>query len=223
VPGASKNIHTHEEISMTRLHLLGITVSALGLALGALLSLDTSEASGQTAKDANKTKAPKAKAPPKATPPKAAKPSVLTKANTSVKPVGAKEPEAQKTSDQQLVQGYRVLRSVKKTLSLADHDYGGHRADAMRDIGKAEGQLREALAYQDKKAPKEGKTAAPPWHPEPQRLSNAQVAAALPVLHRTLAVLERANHDYGGHKANAVADLKTAVSQLKQALTYAKK
>ena len=138
-----------------------------------------------------------------------------------MKPVGAKMPESQKTSDQQLVQAYRILRSINKTLIMGDHDYGGHRAKAVRDVGKAEKQLQKALEFQGKKAPG-GKAVMPAWHPEPQKFSNAELASKIPVLHRTIALLEKADHDYGGHRVQAVADLRVAVMQLEIALKYAK-
>ena len=196
-----------------------LTVLLMGWAAGMLLSdVEGSAESGKKGKTPPPTKAPtKAKAP------KAAKPSVHTKVNTKVKPAGSKQPEAQKTSDQQLVQAFRVLQSVHKTLKMADHDYGGHRSEAMNDISKAEHQLQHALQHQGQKAPKGGTTAAPAWHPEPQKLSNAQLAAAIPTLQKTITVLEKANHDYGGHRGKALADLHQATTQLQKALRHVKK
>ena len=51
----------------------------------------------------------------------------------------------QNQSNMELAQAIHMLQSIKKTLEGADHDYGGHRAAAVRDIGQAEKQLREAL------------------------------------------------------------------------------
>jgi hypothetical protein len=201
---------------------LFVTLLVTGLALG-VLPTDPPEVLAQAAKGDKKGKAaPRAKALPKTKAPMAAKPSVHTKANTKVKPAGIKHPESQKTSDHHLVQAYRVLRSVNKTLLMADHDYGGHRANAARDTGKAEKQLAEALGFRGEKSP-QGKTAASHWHPEPQKLSNAQLAAALPVLHRTIAALEGADKDYGGHKAKAIADLKSTIRQIDEAMQSVKK
>lgn len=45
-----------------------------------------------------------------------------------------------------------------------------------------------------------GKPPASKWHREPQTLSNAQLAAAVPVLKKTIATLSQADHDYGGHR-----------------------
>lgn len=198
---------------MTSLRSIGIAVSVFGIAFGMPLTSDDSEAFAQTTKAAGKSKAPQR--------PKAVKPHVQKKADTHVRPVGAKMPEAQKTSDLQLVEAFRALRSVKKTLIQGDHDYGGHRIAAVRDVGKAEKQLEEALKYRDKKSPSD-KNIAAPWHPEPQKLSNAQLASRIPVLRRAISVLGAANHDYAGHRKQAVADLTIAVASLQQALKYAK-
>jgi len=145
--------------------------------------------------------------------------------------------EPQKQSNMQLVQAIHMLQSIKKTLEGADHDYGGHRADAVRDIGKAEKQLREALhavhkmpgnpmGVVGKGAGIQGKGGAGNpgkgnAHPEPQALSNAQLAAAIPALEQVGVFLQKADHDYGGHRAAAVADLGAAITQLGTALKYA--
>jgi hypothetical protein len=134
--------------------------------------------------------------------------------------------QSAQATHQQLVQSLHVLQSTKKTLEMADHDYGGHRAAAVHDIGKAERQLREALGHSPHHKARAvgartggGKVAG---NREPQQLSNEQLAAAIPVLQNTVAALKNANHDFGGHREKAIEDLNTAVAQLKTALQYAK-
>src|SRR5271170_3583184 len=63
--------------------------------------------------------------------------------------------QLQAVSNTQLIEAVQVLRSIKRSLEAADHDYGGHRAAAVRDIGAADHQLFEALNYvpQGKAAP----------------------------------------------------------------------
>ena len=46
---------------------------------------------------------------------------------------------------------------------------------------------------------------------------------AIVILERTRTVMQKANHDYGGHRAAAVRDLGGAIQQLKTALKYEKK
>ena len=89
---------------------------------------------------------------------------------------------------------------------MADHDYGGHRVAAVRekkkDVKKAVQRLRLALNHGRKK-PKAGQKKGPgkgPHQPEPQAVSDKQLADSIPVLQQTISVLQNANHDYGGHR-----------------------
>jgi hypothetical protein len=141
----------------------------------------------------------------------------------------ATKKESQKQSNEQLHEALHVLQVVKKTLEGADHDYGGHRVKAIKDIGQAEHQLRLALhhGHTGKKpgsgAGKGGKgTGGGKGEPEPQAVSDAQLAKSIPVLHGAIQVLKNANHDYGGHREKAVVDLEKAIVQLQTALKYSK-
>jgi hypothetical protein len=135
--------------------------------------------------------------------------------------VKAKEPQS--LSDEQLAASIVTLRSVKVTLEAADHDYGGHRAAAVRDVKAATHQLHLALDFvrKGKTVPK-NTTKDPKGGNEPQALSDAQLAAAIPVLKQTHALLKHADHDYGGHRAKAVIELHGAITQLETALKYSK-
>ncbi len=118
---------------------------------------------------------------------------------------------------------------TKKTLEGADHDYGGHRASAVKAIGAAQHQVKLALQTQTKhKHPGKGvqgngKGNGKGKGREPQGISNMQLAEAIPILLKTMTMLEKADHDYGGHRAAAVRDLGAAVQQLKTALEFEKK
>lgn len=147
-------------------------------------------------------------------------------ANAQAATTNKKMPEAQKTSDHQLGEAIHLLNSVKKTLEAADHDYGGHRANAVKEIGKAVKQLHEALAAHHK-ASKTGTTKTGTGsnnkaHPEPQKLSDAELAGSVPVLQATVTFLQNADHDYGGHKEKAIKDLNAAITQLGKALQFSK-
>ena len=123
-----------------------------------------------------------------------------------------------------LRQALHVLHSVKKTLQAADHDYGGHRAAAVRNVTAAAKQLRMVLNHGKRpgngKTGKTGKTGNK--HREPQMLSDQQLAQAIPTLRAATAVLRQANHDYGGHRAKAVTDIHKAVTQLEKALAFSR-
>jgi len=134
-------------------------------------------------------------------------------------------------SDPQLAQSLAALKATKATLQNANHDYGGHRAAAVKAIGAAEHQLQQALGFKQRKG---GHLLAhagrrvPAHHGggtairEPQAASDAQLAAAIPLLQSTMTSLQHANHDFGGHRAKAVRDLGLAVGQLNQALAFIK-
>lgn len=129
--------------------------------------------------------------------------------------------EFQKASNRQLVEALHTLHAVKKTLKMADRDYGGHRARAVHDISAAAHELRLALGTPRKKPARPGKGKPTP-PPEPQALSDQQLAAAVPVLKETITFLQNARHDYGGHRTKAIADLGVAIAQLEKALAYSR-
>jgi hypothetical protein len=143
----------------------------------------------------------------------------------------AQKREPQRISNAQLREALHVLQVTKKTLEGADHDYGGHRVEAIKAIGAAQHQLRLALQTQTKPGKPGGKNGGKPGHPgkgggkepEPQNISNMQLADAIPILQQTRRLLEKADHDYGGHRAAAVRDLGGAIQQLKIALEFEKK
>jgi hypothetical protein len=135
------------------------------------------------------------------------------------------QPEPQKLSNHQLHEAIHVLKSVKLTLEQADHDYGGHRAAAVRDVSAAEKQLKLALEHVHhtrKVGAHQPQPVTGKGNSEPQALSDAQLAQQVPVLKETIAFLQKADHDYGGHRARAIADLQAAIAQLEKALAYSK-
>jgi hypothetical protein len=128
--------------------------------------------------------------------------------------------EPQRVSNAQLREAIHVLQLTKKTLEGADHDYGGHRAKAVKAIGAAEHQLRLALGSQHQGKKPGGKGGK---GNEPQNISNVQLAEAIPIMQRTVALMEKANHDYCGHREQAIKDVNIAIHQLKAALEFEKK
>ncbi len=132
--------------------------------------------------------------------------------------------EPQRLSNAQLREAVYVLQATKKMLQSADHDYGGHRVTAIREINAAEQQLRLALRSQHGGRTLGGKTGRPGARAgrgrEPQAISNLQLADAIGILEQTRVLLQNADHDYGGHRAAAVRDLGGAIQQLKIALRF---
>jgi hypothetical protein len=133
--------------------------------------------------------------------------------------------EPQRVSNFQLYEGLHVLQGTKLMLERADHDYGGHRVAAIKAIDAAEQQLRLALRSQHKRTPLGGKTGgkARGRQPEPQGISNLQLADAIVILERTRTLLQKADHDYGGHRVAAVRDIGAAIHQLQVALKFERK
>ncbi len=142
-------------------------------------------------------------------------------ADAAPRQVAKREPQS--VSNAQLREALRVLQATKKTLEGANHDYGGHRVEAIKAIGAAQHQLKLALGSPAKSKKPGGKAAKPGKGGEPQNISNMQLADAIPILQKTKTLLEKANHDYHGHRAAAVRDLGAAIQQLKLALKFEKK
>ena len=93
----------------------------------------------------------------------------------------------------------------------------------MRDISAAVKQLKQALeaVHKGKLIPKGDKKKVAAGK-EPQAISDTQLASTIPALEQTSSLLRNATIDYGGHRTQAIADLDSAVKQLKTALKYSK-
>jgi hypothetical protein len=140
-------------------------------------------------------------------------------------PGKVKKPEPQVVSNIQLVESLHVLITVKVVMEQANHDYGGHRADAVKCVKGAIHHVNRALEHEHKHhkntLPKDFKPGK--WSPEPQAISNFQLIESIKILEKTAAFLRQANHDYGGHRANAIHDIELAIHQLQVALKFEKK
>ncbi len=133
-------------------------------------------------------------------------------------------PEPQKKSNAQLAGALRALKASHAMLAKGDHDYGGHRKNAERDVGKAEKSLDAALGL---KGDKRKKALAPrkhePWHPESQAKSNAQLQSQIKSLQQGIAVLQKGDRDYGGNRVQAIKDMQASIAQLQKAMQSAHK
>ncbi|HWX56059.1 MAG TPA: hypothetical protein VN176_15830 [Verrucomicrobiae bacterium] len=74
-------------------------------------------------------------------------PAVMTAA-PAAKPVAAPVPPPERHPH--IRAAIRELQEAKRELEAADHDFGGHRAEAVEAVNNAIRQLQEALKY-DKK------------------------------------------------------------------------
>jgi tetratricopeptide (TPR) repeat protein len=128
----------------------------------------------------------------------------------------------------------RELREAKAELETAAHDFGGHRADAVKAVEHAIRQLAQALKFdpagvQANRATKQPDKAVEPdpataqaKHAEGQQGEHGErhphIHAALKELQEAKVELETAAHDFGGHRAEAVKAVEQAIRQLHKAL-----
>ena len=145
---------------------------------------------------------------------------------------GKAEPLSQKKSDSLLRQTHDQLGLAKAALRGADHDYHGHRADALRAVEFAERQIHRAFQFEHGKAGPVGPgganlptphTGPNPQsthadHPLPQAVSNEVLKQTISNLESMKSTLQEADHDYGGHRASTVRAIDEAVNQLNKAL-----
>ena len=131
---------------------------------------------------------------------------------------------SQSVSNQVLLETVPILQTLNNTLANADRDYDWHRANAVVDISGAEKQLGDALRFVGQITDIDANPTRTDkgTHPESQKLSDAQLAAEVPVLKMAITILEHADHDYGGHRVDAIHDLEAAVVQIEKALAYSK-
>jgi hypothetical protein len=128
------------------------------------------------------------------------------------------------------------LRQTEAALKGADHDYGGHRVQAMEATHKAIEQLRTALKYEKgatnqragrgalAKAGGARRAAAGSvkGQPLPQAASDQVLEQGIAQLKAAKAELKGADHDYGGHRVASIAAIDHATAQLETALKFEK-
>jgi hypothetical protein len=148
-----------------------------------------------------------------------------------------KKREGQGVSNSQLAICIAVLRDTKQAMQNAGHNYGGHKAAAVKAMTQAQNQLKLALKF-EKKGGKGKSTARKVAAEELTFVSlqpggkagkggkggdtTPQLRKAIKELKNTNNVLKHANHDYGGHRAQAVKSINGAINQLQQAIKFAK-
>jgi hypothetical protein len=120
----------------------------------------------------------------------------------------------------------RAQRQLRQALPI----YDGHRVNAIELSQIAQWEIRIGLAWDrmkeqggpmgnkpGKSGEKEGRRG--PNHSDEQvRKSNQNIVQAGKLLEDALALLKRAQADYGGHRKNAIEATERAIQQLKEAL-----
>jgi len=118
------------------------------------------------------------------------------------------------------------VRAAIDSLQEDNHDYGGHRANAVRDLETAANDIASALSLDRRGEP--GTSAAPgalregsePMGAMTQRTSNSSLMAARTHTEAAMDALQRDAHDYGGFRVKAIASLRAAREQILLALQF---
>ncbi|MBC5800774.1 MAG: hypothetical protein GIX03_05495 [Candidatus Eremiobacteraeota bacterium] len=109
-------------------------------------------------------------------------------------------------SNQSIREAYGRVAELIDELGLDEHDYKGHRVAAIAQLNTAKSQLLEALKVRRETERSQGS-------------SNASIEYAQRAVERIIDNLQRDASDYGGHRLTAIADLRTAQSDLQQAIS----
>src|SRR5437588_580994 len=105
--------------------------------------------------------------------------------------------------DQPYMEASRAdLQKAKAELQLAMRDKGGHRAKALSLVNSAIGEVNAGIAY----ARRHSHAVAP---------DQPHMQAALDALNSARDILDKANADKGGHRANAIALVRDAIAEVK--------
>jgi len=97
-----------------------------------------------------------------------------------------------------------IAREIRE-LQADQRDYGGHRANAVSDLERAESELSRALATDRNEN-------------RPDSASDANIRAVISSLIAANSQLGKDQHDYAGHRAAAIVDIEKAIQELRAAL-----
>jgi hypothetical protein len=149
---------------------------------------------------------------------------------------GSSTIQQEKTEHPRIAIALAELHETVADLRRAPHDFGGHRVEAIKACHAAIKQLRLSLEYRENKtgaaannAPgaagnlpqpsgNGGLTNSPAYQQE--KAAHPQIEWAINKINEAIADLQAAPHDFGGHRADAVADCQAAVKQLQLALEF---
>lgn len=124
-----------------------------------------------------------------------------------------------RTSDNNLRWARHRLEANIDLLQRDNHDYGGYRVRAIGTMQAARGQLVQAVAYDH--GADQGNAAALMRAGVPiDNRSDRQLLVVRRNVERIIDVLQRDNHDYGGHRVIAIGLLQQARRDLISALRY---
>jgi hypothetical protein len=112
---------------------------------------------------------------------------------------------SQGASNNSLRDYYGVVAELVDELGFDQRDYGGHRVTAIADLNAAKSDLLQALQYRHAVL-------------RQQTGSDSSLREEYDRLKQVIARLAADDGDYGGHKADAMANLQKAQTELEAAL-----
>lgn len=127
------------------------------------------------------------------------------------------------SSDRNLMHVHRRLDGAVDQLSHDQHDYDGHRVEAMNDLQRARGELVAAeqyARYTDRDNPAcfaaRGGTGGSDanWGDRGQPGSNQNLLGVRRWVEGMIDQLQRDERDYGGHRVAAIGDMQQARTEL---------
>ncbi|HEV3153800.1 MAG TPA: hypothetical protein VGZ02_08360 [Candidatus Baltobacteraceae bacterium] len=116
---------------------------------------------------------------------------------------GWRRNQGQSNENLEAVDGY--LQSAVSMLQQDQHDYGGWRVRAIAGLEQARGQIREALAYENQNGPADSG-------------SDRNMRYARWFIERGIDQLQNDQHDYSGHRVDAMNDMQQARQDILQGL-----
>ena len=149
---------------------------------------------------------------------------------------GTGEYQEEKSRHPRIARALRALHEAIAYMKKAPHDFGGHREDAVQASEAAIKQLRLSLEYREHQVGGVSNSAAniagslqtttalasltnsPAFQQE--KGVHPRIAKAIVELNEAVAYMQKAPHDFGGHREAAVQDSQTALAQLQVALEY---
>jgi hypothetical protein len=109
------------------------------------------------------------------------------------------------------------LREARRELKEAAHDFGGHRLKALEAVEAAIVQVKKCL-----EAVGEKPTGLAPKAEVYKKYKHfPHIHHALHELREAKHALEKAPHDFGGHRLQAIRDIDRAIHQLEEAIRFA--
>jgi hypothetical protein len=130
----------------------------------------------------------------------------------------AAAPQARAERSPRMVAALGEMKEARVELKEAKHDFGGHRAEALRALDEAVVQMDRAL-----RAVGVDPAFVPPGRDVYRGYKNCpHIRHALNELRGARVELKDAPHDFKGHRAAALAAVDAAIVQLERALEFAR-